>query len=80
MTNKDEVIADIDPKLAKEILETKAQEESQDRGRREGTKTVRIPQEVYDLIAKHGKFGETVGDVLLRIFDDYAVGIKENEK
>lgn len=65
-----EVGSEIDPELAKEILETKEEEE---RAERERTRTVRITHDVWDQIAKHGKFGETVSDVLRRIFDKYGV-------
>jgi len=74
----DKIAEAIDPELAKEILKTKAEEEAEAEARK-GTKTVRIPQDVWDVIAKHGKFGETIGDVLRRIFKDYGVGQEKKE-
>lgn len=65
-----DLTSEIDPELAKQILEDKEEEE---KAERERTRTVRITHDVWDQIAKHGKFGETVSDVLRRIFDQYGV-------
>ncbi len=65
---------DIDPELAKAILETKAAEEEADK---EKTRTVRVTNDVWDVIASHGKFGETISDVLRRMFEKYGIELKE---
>ncbi len=48
-------------------------------------KTIRVSMEVWDQIAKRGKFGETEDDVLRRVFgmdshDNGSVGIETNDR
>ena len=71
----DEITSEIDPELAKAILETKEAEEANDRDK---TRTVRVTNDVWDVIASHGKFGETISDVLRRMFDKYGIELKKD--